>query len=95
MCLSTLNHRALRAKFHTNGGSQNQILMLHDPACKNFADMNFSLRAQFSAEIASYYLAPTATRPISRLFIPFGAAAAAVIFLLFVVDGIDRTSFSW
>ena len=67
--------------------------MLHDPACKNFADMNFSLRAQFSAEIASYYLAPTATRPISRLFIRFGAAAA-VIFLLFVVDGIDRTSFS-
>ena len=50
MCLSTLNHRALRAKFHTIGGSQNQILMLHDPACKNFADMNFSLRAQFSLD---------------------------------------------
>ena len=50
MCLSTLNHRALRAKFHTIGGSQNQILMLHDLACKNFADMNFSLRAQFSLD---------------------------------------------
>ena len=50
MCLSTLNHGALRAEFHTIGGSQNQILMLHDPTCKNFADMNFSLQAQFSLD---------------------------------------------
>ena len=71
MCLSTLNHGTSRAKFHTNGGPGNQIPMLHDLTCKNFADMNFSLQAQFSLDCKLLF-ARVCHMPNFPLFIPFG-----------------------